>query len=206
MRIASVALAAALLGVAALATVQAQEPTGSISGRIIFDGDPDELLLGLYPANIPQPLTFSQEHEFRTIVFPNDDGTFIFLGLEDGEYLLAIAPWMIPVEPLPETVRIQSDSGAVMTLAAMRITVSGGEAVTGVEIAIVLQREEPPGNNGTSPLSPPNQLSGVGAPGTGVRGPASGSGGAALAYLGLGVAGLALAMFATGLALRVRRA
>ena len=38
-RLTIVIIAAALLGVAALSVAHAQEPTGSISGRIIVEGD-----------------------------------------------------------------------------------------------------------------------------------------------------------------------
>ena len=115
---------------------------------------------------------------------------------------------------------------ALSTVHAMSITGpdnagSGSQRATIPEVAgppfeVDLHPLSPP-NGPVSPInlpprdcgffSPPNGLSPVAIicpPATG-GGTTTSTGGAALAYAGLGVAGLAVAMFAGGLALRVRR-
>ena len=94
MRIASIALAAMFLGVAALATVQAQEPIsttgpeGSISGRLIFEGwQPTyeegavniSFALFIIPADRPQPIDIVES--LPRIEMADADGIFSIGGL-----------------------------------------------------------------------------------------------------------------------------
>ncbi|MCH7811805.1 MAG: hypothetical protein IH958_04165 [Chloroflexi bacterium] len=220
MRITSIALAAALLGAAALAGVHAQEPTGSISGRIVFVGEqpvyiPFDLnvpfLMFVIPADIEQPLDFNVRVIFLLdhVVAADEDGNFTATGLEDGDYFIIPTGTLENSRPPPETIAVDEGEGPTTRL-VVRVTVAAGQAVSGVELFVVAAASSPePDGDGCRNLSPPNGLSpfaGICPPTTGGGGTTTSAGGAALAYLGLAVAGLAVAMFAGGLALRARTA
>ena len=148
-RLTIVILAAALLTAAALQSVAAQEATGSISGRIVFEGEHRGLLgLLIVSADDPQPIDDQRFTELYVEV--DGQGNFSIPGLADGDYFLVLVPGLTPAEPLPEGVDFfDSSFDLVHTLPALRVTVAGGEAVTGVEIPIMRLFATP------TPLPPP---------------------------------------------------
>lgn len=227
-RLTIVILAAAVLSLTALAAAHAQEPTGSISGRIVFVGPQPEFVVGsalpyvliLLPGDLAQP--FDAIANF-SLIHADAEGNFSLTGLVDGDYFIS------PVEgrlletstPAPESVRIIS-GGVQSTLLAVRVTVANGAAVTGIEIVIRLPEPVPPGpgrevgvggSDCPLPLSPPAQLS----PPSGLSppndvpflcAPATGAGpgrvGDTAVYIAFAVAGLAALLLAGGVALRAR--
>lgn len=147
-RLAIVIIAAALFGAAVLSVAHAQEGTGSISGRIVFEGE-HRGLLGLFfvPGDTPQPV---EDQLFLSFLIEVDgEGNFSVSGLADGDYLLVLPPWLTAAKPLPESIRVLDLFGELRTLPALRVTVAGGEAVTGVEIPIMRLDATP------TPLPPP---------------------------------------------------
>ena len=130
------------------AVAHAQEPTGSISGQIVFKGE-HRGLLGLFfvPGDTPQPV---EDQLFLSFLIDVDgEGNFSVSGLADGDYLLVLPPWLTAAKPLPESIRVLDLFGELRTLPALRVTVAGGEAVTGVEIPIMRLDATP------TPLPPP---------------------------------------------------
>ncbi len=131
------------------AVAHAQEATGSISGRIVFEGEHRGLLgLLIVSADDPQPI---DDQRFSELLVEVDNlGNFSVSGLADGDYFLVLVPWLTPAEPLPEGVDfLDSTFDLIHTLPALRITVAGSEAVTGVEIPIMRLDATP------TPLPPP---------------------------------------------------
>ncbi|MCH7811804.1 MAG: hypothetical protein IH958_04160 [Chloroflexi bacterium] len=157
MRIASIALAAMLLGVAALATVQAQEPIsttgpeGSISGRLIFEGwQPTyeegavniSFALFIIPADRPQPIDIVES--LPRIEMADADGIFSIGGLANGDYLLLPLGRVGSSTPAPEVIMLAGEPGAEPVSAlAVPITVADGEAVVGIEIRILPPKAPP---------------------------------------------------------------
>jgi hypothetical protein len=235
MRATIVILAAALLGVAALTTAHAQEPTatpehtGSISGRIVFEGfQPDfgasgtlAYVLILLPGDLAQPIDAISNFSLSVA---DAEGNFSFTGLVDGDYFISPAEGRLleTSTPAPESVSI-INWDVQSTLLAVRVTVANGAAVTGIEIIIRLPEPVPSGpdvgvtgSDCPQPLSPPNGLSppsGLSPPGgiSPVCAPATGTGPGPTAaertgaYIALAFAGLAALLLAGGVALRARR-
>ncbi len=163
-RLTIVMLAAALLGVAALSVAHAQEPpaqlsppaepaTGSISGRVVCARPCRQALVRLsviaVPTDTPQPFDRAVRRENSDVL--DIDDSFFFSGLADGDYFVFALPLPYePLIPLPETVSVLDTRGDVQTVPALHVTVASGQAVTGVEIAIV----RPPGSaTGTGSIS-----------------------------------------------------
>ena len=148
-RLTIVIVAAAVLGAAVLSVAHAQEGTGSISGRIVFEGNHRGVLgLLLVSADDPQPI---DDQRFTELYIEVDgQGNFSVSGLAAGDYFLVLLSGLTPAEPLPEGVDfLDSIFGLIHTLPALRVTVVGGEAVTGIEIPIMRLDATP------TPLPPP---------------------------------------------------
>ena len=161
-RLTMVILAAALLAAAAMSVAHAQPPaqlsppaepaTGSISGRVVCARPCLQgilLSVSAIPVDTPQPFEEAFQRDHRDFLDREDD--FSLSGLADGDYFVFVLPPPYePLAPLPETVRVLDPNGGVVTLPALRITVANGQAVTGIEIAIV----RPPGSaTGTGSIS-----------------------------------------------------
>ena len=203
-RLTIVILAAALLGAAALSVAHAQEPTGSISARVVIEGQPPvpyDDVFSVVSADTPQPM-FSEQ---LVLVQFDDQGNFTVSGLGDGDYLLVLPPWWSFVDAVTEEVLIAPPDGTDITLAlsAIRVTVANGQAVVGIQI-VVRPAEPPPVVFDSPPLSPPGQLSpalSLGAPTTGAGpGGADGATGRIVAWLAVA----ATLLLAGGVALRAR--
>lgn len=132
-----------------LATAQGQEPTGSISGRIVFEGQPPAVFprILVIPADAPQPFPFDPSAE--KFVSTDEQGYFAIFGLADGDYFLITSFLYDFVTPSPETVDVLAGS-VVFSSPALRVTIANGQAVTGIEI--VIRRRTPL-------LRPPDALS-----------------------------------------------
>ena len=206
-RLTTVIIAAALLGAAALSVAHAQEPTGSISGRIVIAGQPPvpyDDVFSVVAADTPQPIP---NHQLELVQF-DDQGNFTVSGLGDGDYLLVLPPWWGFVDGVVEEVLLASPVAEItLTLSAIRVTVANGQALVGIQI-VVRPAEPPPVANDTLPLSPPGQLSppsplspalSLGAPTTGA-GPGGADGATGRIAEGLAVA--AALLLAGGVALR----
>ncbi len=171
-------------------------PTGSISGRIIIEGPGTfSIPITVLPATVTQPVPYSVARNY----FSSTDlaGNFTVTGLADGEYLIAVGSRgeTFSSSDLTETVTfIDVDT---FSLPALRVTVSGGQAVTGIVITLVYP-------------TPPLVVDDFGVPLSGVAGlPSTGggsSGGGAADYIGAAVAGLAALAFVGGVLWRLRGA
>lgn len=176
-------------------------PTGSISGRVFVNGVPAAGFgsFPYVPGDTPEPIVLDDVviDEFAHV---DEQGTFAISGLADGEYLLLLGSKergrtvtaSLPVETVQVIVPTrQAPGGEEQTWFAIRVTVAGGQAVTGIEINIF---EPTP-----SPLS---------APGLPATGAADGreEGDRALAYLATALAGAVLLVVVGGGAFLLRRA
>ena len=149
-RLTIVIIAAVLLGAAALSVASAQEGTGSISGRIIVEGDTGQDLRSIILSHVAVIRAAAQQPLDTFLLFDvpsgyhveaDDEGNFTFAPLADGEYFLMVLPpdfglpGFKPVVPLPEQVSVLTQEGVVAS-SALRVKINKGEAVTGFEIIV----------------------------------------------------------------------
>ena len=222
-RLAIVIIAALLLGAAALSVAHAQEPTGSISGHIVFVGPQPEFVEGpfnlayfvyLVPTNVDQPIDILANMDLilEHLVQADAEGNFSFTGLADGEYfILSLQGNIEDGTPSLEHVSIISED-VLSTHHAVLVTVANGQAVTGIEF--VVRAPEPAAPTPTpgppAQLSPPNQLSPPAqlSPALSLGGPVTGAGPAvadgATGRIAAGLAVAAALLLAGGLALWAR--
>jgi hypothetical protein len=164
--------------------------------------------------DLHQPLDFNRDMEFLVshLVSADESGNFSVSGLEDGDYIIISTQIIEGGTPPPESIAvIETLDGTVLTRRVVRVTVTNGEAVTGVEI-IVRWVQRPPAPQLSPPMqvSPPSQISPGGGPSL-VTAPITGTGPGPTAaertgaYAGLAFAGLAALLLAGGVALRARR-
>ena len=191
------------------AVAHAQEGTGSISGRILVEGQPRvpyRQLFGIISADKTQSMYLG---DIRGIGL-DEQGNFTVSDLADGDYFLILClPWEFaepPGQPVPFV-----GPGGLRTLSGVPVTLVDGQAITDLEIVVrplepmpsCLENVEVPSS--TAQLSPPGGLSVVitlAAPATG-----AGPGGGADGTVGRIAAGLAVAaavLLAGGVALRAR--
>ncbi len=172
-------------------------PTGSISGRIVVQGQPERtqgFSLLVVPTSAPQPL--DNFGIFKFTVSTDASGNFTAYELRNGEYLIVPQVQGASIlTSLPDSVTYQNpETDEISSMPAFRVTVANGEAVTGIEIVVVFPTPQPIIDDfGEAPAA--------GLPRTGVGGDTSGSVGA---YLGAGVAAAAVLVLASGVAWRVR--
>ena len=214
-------LAAALLALAALAQGHAQEPpiqlsppvqptvqhpvpirlpgsgTGSISGRIVFQGHPfpsEQFQVYVIPVEILQPFDLGVLgfHGVST----DRQGNFTASGLKEGDYYVFPERSLELAVALPDSVRWVT--GRVESRRpALRVSLADGQAVTGIEIVVRGIQVIPVIDDFGRPLSPPVAI----AP---VTGTGPGGGDRTVGYIAAGLAGLAALLLAGGAALRVR--
>lgn len=175
-------------------------PAGSISGHVMFIGPPQRERIWLVPSDTPQPIQWLGEFPTRSADI-DSQGNFTFSGVPDGDYLLFPESSHLRPEvsisgnyPVASVTRILSGGRPVIGT-AFRVTVAGGQAVTGVEITITVP----------TPQLPHGGLSGPsGLPTTG----AEGSHDESIGYITVVVTAsvVALLALAGGVALRLRRA
>ena len=153
-------IAAALLGVVALSVahasplvqlsppVQLPTPTplprpglpGSISGHITIEGLPEAPFfeaVHVVSADVLQPIPLGLLQTFGV----DDQNNFVVTGLEGGDYFLLIGFGLEIVEPQSEVILFPipegiGPAGGTLSWPAIRVTVPGGEAVTGLEIIV----------------------------------------------------------------------
>jgi hypothetical protein len=178
-------------------------PPGSISGRVIVEGPPgvgprDIIVM---PTDTPQPIPYA---EFRLHTYHTDDaGYFSVTGLADDEYFLIIGTRGGGYTTnLTESVSLTGTGidPEPFSLPALRVTITNGEAVTGIVITFVYPTPGPIIDDfGTpGPLSPVAGLPATGTAGGGGNDPAT--------YISVAVAGLALLALIGGVAWRMRGA
>jgi hypothetical protein len=197
----------AVAAVISVVTVNAQtiEPTvgpqASISGIIVSEGRPDLLPMSflVVPAGTVQPIPYPD-----SLAYAHDtdmEGNFTVSGLADGEYLIAVGVLGEDfTTTLTDSVTLTDPAQpGPYSFPALRVTVTNGQAVTGVVITLVFGTPELPAQTPqpTSALSPVAELPAAGSGG----GPGDTSG-----YIGTAVAGLALLAFAGGVVWRMRAA
>lgn len=191
----------------AIAPVQAQQTGATISGQIILqDGGPVAVSVFVLPADTAQPAQGSDA------IFAGT-GNFAVSQLGDGEYLIVLQVSLERVlSPVPETVLFKLTPRGVHTFPAIRVSITDGVSVEGLEITVGPPDNYiippggfiPPGFIPPGGFSPPNGVSGIAAPSLGA-GNRTDAGGTVGAYIGLGVAAAVLLLFAGGAMYALRR-
>ncbi len=197
---------AAALGAA---HVLAQDPTSTISGRVLVEGGGElevrEILV--LPPGATQPIDRSTVHDFEvplgaggsffvSNLAPSAGGSPLSV-LQPGDYLL------VPccrgskfVTPLAETVSFLGADGTLFQLPALRIHLGQSQSVIGIEIIVAAPE----------PLifDVPGPVSGVPTPGADLVTPVDGASSDSPAYIGVAIAGGAVLLLGGGLVWRVR--
>jgi len=148
-------VAGALLALILTSSASAQEPTGSISGRISYEGLPDIPCaafrwLFIVPTDEPQPIEFST-FESPFYVEVACDGTYSMSDLAAGEYLIAYDAYAGVLDGFDEELLVHWRGN--QAIPAKLATLESGQDLV-VDIAIRVPTPEP------TPVPAPNSISG----------------------------------------------
>ena len=144
-RLLAIVLASVALAVLVNSTAHAQEPTGSISGRVFYQGIQPEFLhleaVVLVPVETTQPISV-QTLTDQFMVALEDDGRFAFTDLAAGSYLLGLFRTENPdyIQVLDRFITVREDRGGggrLERVPAVEISLRAGEQLI-FDIPIVL--------------------------------------------------------------------